>query len=365
MLAAWAWPATTSAEESPAELRRRIENMSPEEKEQLRQRQDRFKILAPAEQQRILKLHEALEHDPNGAQLRGLMQRYYEWLKTLPSYRRAELLALDPKERVERVKQIYEEQARINARRLSPKDTEGLLQWMEDYAAKRESRFLGTVSEQTQEQLKKMDPPARSRAVMWWSWQRWLMGGHGRLPQLDESDLAELRSRLSPETRERLEALSPAEQRKTIVAWIQEESRNRWGSRRTPGKPSPIDEEELVSFFEDELSDPERDRLMTLPGDEMQRELRKMYLMRHRPEPPPRPGEGPGHFRGPPPPYGDRPYFRGPEKEPPEPPPGLPPPPPGAKPFPAEAPADAPRAAEHDSPAPPAAAEKTPLHGDT
>jgi len=359
LLAAWTWIGAARAEESPAELRQRIQSMSPAEKEQLRQREERFHSLGPAEQQRILKLHEDLEQAPDGPQLRQVMHRYYEWLKTLPSYRRAELLTKDPKERVQRIQELREEQAKIDARRLNPKDAEELLKWMEEYAKKQEPRFLGTLLPEDRERFEReSDPKSRSRALMWWYWQRSQMGSPVRMPPLADADLADLRSKLSPETRKRIEDLPLDEQRRTVASWIYHERRNHW--RRTPGKSSPIDDEELIGFFESELSDADRDRLLSLPGDELQKELRNMYQIRHRTLEPPRPGEGPGRFRGPRPPDGEPPYFRGSEREPPEAGPGFRPRPPAGKTPPAEIPPGSPPATQHDPSAPPSATEKTP-----
>ncbi len=49
------------------------------------------------------------------------------------------------------------------------------------------------------------------------------------------------------------------------------------------GNFSIVDDERLADFFEKELADEERDRLLNLPGDEMQRELQRLYLTRTKP----------------------------------------------------------------------------------
>ena len=57
----------------------------------------------------------------------------------------------------------------------------------------------------------------------------------------------------------------------------------RRGSSTARGYFSKADDEPLADFFEHELSDEERDRLLSLPGDEMQRELQRLYLTRTKP----------------------------------------------------------------------------------
>ena len=69
--------------------RRRVESMGLGEKEQLLRIEERFIGLAPEEQQRLRRLHEELQTDPDAQRLRPIMHRYCEWLKTLSSYSRA------------------------------------------------------------------------------------------------------------------------------------------------------------------------------------------------------------------------------------------------------------------------------------
>ncbi len=52
----------------------------------------------------------------------------------------------------------------------------------------------------------------------------------------------------------------------------------RCGSSMCDGHSATADDERLADFFEKELPDEERDRLLSLPGDEMQRELQRLYL---------------------------------------------------------------------------------------
>ena len=85
-----------SADDSPAVRRERIESMTAAEKEQLLEREAEFESLAPSKQERIKKLHEELQHAADAAQLRQVMHRYHEWLNSLPSYQRAQLLEMAP-----------------------------------------------------------------------------------------------------------------------------------------------------------------------------------------------------------------------------------------------------------------------------
>ena len=301
-----------AGDESLAERRERIEAMPAAEKEQLLRRLERFESLAPAEQERLRKLDRDIQRDDHAAELREALRRYYAWFKALPDYRRDELLMLDARQRVDRIQRWRDEQTKTTANRLPRKDAEALFRWMEQYATKNESRVLSLLPEERRQYLAKGDPAARRRVVQWLMWQRWTFGGMGKLPMAADEDLAELRARFTPETLRRLEGLSTVEQWRTIANWVFQELRAQMSSRR-PGTIAPIDEQHLADFFERELSDEERDQLLRLPADQMQRELRIKYLQKNKlVEPGWYPHDGRWHG-GKPPPGGEG---KGPRKPP-------------------------------------------------
>jgi len=278
------------AEDSLTQRRQRIETMTVAEKEQLRRRQEQFAAFSPAEQQRLRRLHQQLQRDPDADQLRRVLDGYCRWLKTLPPHRQAELLELEGAERIKRIKRLCREQAG-RGKRLGPEDTEGLLRWMQEYASRHEARLTEALPEARRQQLNKLNPQARRRMVTWLMWQRWQMPGPGKPPRPDDDDLADLRSKLSAATRKRLEGKPSAEQWRTIAGWIHQVLRHQSAARRLKGPLPPDHEKQLAHFFEHQLSDQQRDRLLSLPGDQMQRELRRLYMMHLR-------GPEPGH-RGP------------------------------------------------------------------
>ena len=67
------------------------------------------------------------------------------------------------------------------------------------------------------------------------------------------------------------------------MGWIRHLARQQLAVRRGAGTPQSHFDEQLADFFEHQLSDEERERLLALPGDEMQSQLRELYL------------SGPGH----------------------------------------------------------------------
>jgi|GEM_PF-1654184 len=307
---------TGDVEETIAQRRQRVKQMSEEEKAQLLRRQERFLSLAPAEQQRLRKLHHDIQQDPEAQQLREVMHRYYEWLRTLPDYRRAELATLDATQRLNQIRKWRAEQA-------SPKDLQALTAWLERFGARNEERFVATLPEESREAfmrtLSRWPRQAKARTIatlMLFPWRPPEVFGDGSKgkmrPPADKerekllekernSALEELRGHLTAETRQRLEKLPPADQWRIIAEWLSQDFDRQRGMFRGPGPRPQVEESQLLEFFENELGEAERDFLLRLPGEKMHAALREMYLRKKFPFQPWRPPhDGPG--RGPKPP---------------------------------------------------------------
>ena len=123
----------------------------------------------------------------------------------------------------------------------------------------------------------------------------------GKLPlMMTEEDLARLRAKLSSVTRKRLEGKPPVEQAQLVVGWLRQGPWRPDEDRRMRGPLPKDDDDRIADFFEKDLSPDERDRLLAMPGDEMQWRLQEMYLTRTRsPEGPGRRSDGPRRNRRP------------------------------------------------------------------
>jgi len=272
------------SEETPERRRQRILAMSPEQKEQLARAQERFDALDVDQQTRIRRLHDDLQSSEQGPRLRQVMQAYFEWLKTQNSYTRAELSELAPIERVAAVEKLLEtDRSRFGVgRRLSPRDAEAIWKWMDQCATRHEAQLLALLPEPRRGELAQWSSSARHRMVLLDMGRRWQMSDDGRPPALDGADLARLRAAIGPELRAELEALPEARQWQTLSGWMRQLARQ----RMVRGPLTRDDDQRLLRFFEQELSDQQRDRLLSMPGDEMQRELQRMYMMRGAPHGP-------------------------------------------------------------------------------
>jgi hypothetical protein len=157
---------------------------------------------------------------------------------------------------------------------------EKLWSWMNDCAARHEKQFLENLPEPRRKELAKFSPTEQHRIVIRELGRRWQAAGPGKPPpMMTEDDLVRLRADLSPESRRHLESLPPGKQWRQVAEWIYYAVRQ----RHAPGLFSKAADERLADFFENVLIDVERDRLLSLPGDEMQRELLGMYLRRTKP----------------------------------------------------------------------------------
>jgi hypothetical protein len=302
--------AGATTDESLAQRRQRIAEMSPSDHEQLERRLERFAALEPDEQRQLRQLAKAMQEAPDGPQLRQVMRRYCEWLKTLPLYTRGELAELKPADRVKAVeKQLNKERNADQAKRLGSKDIEALRKWMNAYVVEHEAQFLRTLSESGRKYLEEMSPADRRHSLfLLMSPRRNAVGTGPLLAMMTDEDMRQLKAALGAEAGRQLDSSPPGRQRQLVAEWIREAIRQ----RRMRSHPPAANDAKLADFFEKGLSDAERDRLLAMPGDEMPRALQQMYLMRTAPrDKPAHPPEGAARDKAAP---GERPAPKKPDE---------------------------------------------------
>ncbi|HEV3339542.1 MAG TPA: zf-HC2 domain-containing protein, partial [Pirellulales bacterium] len=113
--------AATSLEER----KQRFDSLDPEQKEELHRKYERFGHLPADEQDRLRKLEAAVAADDDAAAFSATLARFQQWLEQLAGVERAELMALDGEQRLERVKRLRREEAR----RLAPEDVPAFTAW--------------------------------------------------------------------------------------------------------------------------------------------------------------------------------------------------------------------------------------------
>ncbi len=296
------------AEDSLSERRKRVEDMPEAQREELFRNEDKLHALAPQERERIDQLHEQLESVADGARLRETMNRYCQWISSLPPYRRAELQNMEPEQRVKHIKQLLKEQTLINGSRLGDIDRQSVVRWMDRYSTEHEARLLEVLGDNWRRQASKFSPPMQHRAAMNMSLRRWQSNTPAAQPPISESEMSDLRTALTPAARKILDSKASAERLRVISNWLSDAARQEMSKRRGESMSLlPGFDEQLADFFEFQVSADERDRLMSLPGEEMQQRLRDLYILQSKQTDPQR---------------GDRPNWHG--KRPGGPPPGVP-----------------------------------------
>jgi hypothetical protein len=260
-----------AVQESFAERRARIEQMTPAEKSELDQKFLRFRQLDEAEQERMRRLHADLAAAPDDPPLLGVLVRYSEWLKSLQSGERAELAALEPEARVARIRQLQESQRfkRLVATRLTPEDVQAVFRWLEEYATRYEAELVAALPEEGQRRIRaETDPGRRRRTIMYWLPRR----EPGKaIPAPSGEDVARLYGQLSADARTALDGL-PDTARK--VAIVHEWARGAVFSRMTP----IVSQDDLRRFFTQDLTPQDRERIVQMPPEQMQQELRRLYF---------------------------------------------------------------------------------------
>ncbi len=297
----------------PAERRHWIIDQPDGEKARLRDAQQRFEQLSATRQKQVRRIHAELRDDPHAAELQIVLDSFYQWLITLSPGQRGDLWALDIEPRVRKIaslrknnKQHGPQSERL--RPLTPKDIRVLLTWtqkkLKRYVKTHRDELVASLPDRFAARFAEANPSAQRRLLMMMAWRR-LASRRGRL--LIDHDQA-LIERLSPAAQARLANLEDREaQQRLLLTWIRTAAVEQQLGRRTGGTLNAVSNEALEQVFVEQLSMEQRERLLALPVEQMQAELRKHYFQSS-PGPPPlwrrggppwhRPEFGPHHEPG-------------------------------------------------------------------
>lgn len=271
-------PACALADDAQQTLdarRQRLEQMSQQELAELRRKKERFDQLSEAEQERLRKLHADLQTDPQADQLQQVLASYNAWLQTLTAAERAELMSLPAEQRVRQIKQLQQEQRRDVADRLGTpsatipaEDATVVLEWMDEYL-KRSRAHLETQMPQLAERLAQTGDSKRHVAVLMFALMQSRSEAGLTPPALDPADIERLAEKLSPTSRQQLNAApNPKEQMDLILKWC----RAAFFRQFEPSR------EELEKYYRESLTAEDREWLDAMPRQRFQQTLRSMYF---------------------------------------------------------------------------------------
>ncbi len=281
-----------------AERQQAVEKMSPAERQDLNDEYKKFLALSTDQQDQLRTLNRNLENDPQGERLRGLMHRYYDWLKTLRPDERADLLSLPLAERPARIKSLKQRQEAFAAKlpagsHLTPQDVQVLSDWVKTYAAAHEAELLkefpsprhgefpGNDKFGGNDKFPGNEKAPRDRPRQFTAWRPWL---GPKLPSVSKEEIDDLAHQLSPEPRKVIESRPTLPDKIELIhEWLQAIWRQRAGGGGFGRHGRNVGSKELARFFENDLSKEEQDKLSHITDkDEQHRELQRLFLQHRR-----------------------------------------------------------------------------------
>jgi hypothetical protein len=263
---------------SDAQRRRTIEALSPAEQAALAAKYERFQKLESDEQERLRKLHQAIEADADPESLRGTLARYETWIAQLPPQVSAQLVGLPAAERANKVAAIEAERKEEAARIFGEADARVLVAWLEKQVREHQDAMMGQLPESMRERLDHMGPRERTWALMLTALSTRGPGG-SPFQKLSPAALAELKAGLSQAAQAQWNgaAGNPDELKSMLANWV----RQTMERTMAQGGPSTrISDAQLMEFFDRDLSEDDRARLVALPREEMMSQLRREYYRR-------------------------------------------------------------------------------------
>lgn len=254
--------------------RAKVAALAEPDRDKLLRNYDRFIALDKTEQNRLIELHRQLASDPHQAHLRRVMENYYSWLKDLQPGQRADLHKLTGTELVERVAKLRNDQQRQDA---AHADRTVLAAWMEQ-------QILLTLPDDERQMIQTKSPIERRWAAMQKVRQQ---GAASIVQQVTDEALSELKREVSPQLRRELNAAhSRAEIARLLGSKLADLPRQFYMGNVSSLDPETAAQrkERLKEFFEHDLTDLERDGLLSLPPSDMYHQLWRLYLQHKYPQ---------------------------------------------------------------------------------
>jgi hypothetical protein len=276
------WP--VAAEDSLEERRQRIENLSPAEKLQLERVRKKFLSLTPDEQKRLRELQRDIELDQNHDQLSETLDRYHAWLRGLSPAERESLQDLKPEERIARIQQLRAQQSKsaspVEKPMLSVNDQKAIEKWLEATAWRHKEELLKALPDNKRENFAKMSEDRQRRALVGFAWGVAWVPAEADV-QVTATEKQELAQSLSADARKLWEDAAKDGRRDLTRRWIRMALQNYVARYPIAGTYAIPHFRALQQFMRSPEIDPaERERLLTLPNEERNQELRERWEKR-------------------------------------------------------------------------------------
>lgn len=269
------------SQETVSERVARIEAMSAADKSELRLKLERFEKLPSDERNRRIALNEALDEHAEGVELREVMHRYYDWLKTISSVERLKLQELPPEERITEIKRIiasqerkqFEEFTRDAFRDIKPKreDFQVIRSWFDQWLSAHKEEILANETklyERVPWLKDRLEDASDDRKLfVIWVWMFRVPEVKAIMPS--DEDFQQLAAQLDKETQNKLQSEPPDRQRGLLAALMQAAVFSHFQNR--------VDDDELQKFYR-KLPEKRQAELAALPPERFDSELRREYM---------------------------------------------------------------------------------------
>ena len=162
-------PARLFTDADLAPLRRQARELTSAQKSQLQKQKQRFDRLTPESQDRMRRIHTDVVADANADRLFQVMAQYHEWLtSSLAAEERSQLLALETKDRLERIKQIKGQQDIERFRslaegKMTAKDFKVILDWHHAFVSRHKDQAIANLPEEQRAEWEQMQERMRER----------------------------------------------------------------------------------------------------------------------------------------------------------------------------------------------------------
>ena len=237
-----------------------LDQLDDEERTNLRAKYNRFRQLPVDEQNRMRKLHGQIAAEPDAEKLQQAMLVYSDWLGGLPPARQFELRTMQPPtERIRTIERWVDEMRDDAVLTLSDDElrrfvrkVRGPLEDLQRDAMLEASKADGGRGRNAM-QLNQI-PNAMIRRVA---------SGMSEPGEFQDAVLQALPER----THEAFKSLEPRQKIDRIMTWL----------RQSESMQGEVSQEALERFFAEELDAETRAELLSLPPDEMEKALQRMY----------------------------------------------------------------------------------------
>ena len=201
------------------------------DKDKLRRWRDRFNNLSTEHQSRLRKIHGAVSSSDDSDRLLMVMLRYTDWLKSLPSAQKAELMEMALPQRVAEIKRLRQEEAKRQSAgppsglippRFPRGDMRVVMQWFRKvYVPRHERDIVESLPPWARQQIQNTPGGQRRKTSVVIFTRIVGMVRNKSLPPPTDQELEKLYTQLSAETIEQLDTAQSDHARAELLwEWI-------------------------------------------------------------------------------------------------------------------------------------------------